>query len=64
MLRPGTPLDALGVRAGDVLLSLDGIALTSPEQMFTAYARARTDEHLRIVLQRDGRPVQLDFEVR
>jgi general secretion pathway protein C len=64
MLKPGTPLDALGVHAGDVLLSLDGIPLTSPEQMFTAYARARTDEHLRVVLQRDGRPMQVDLDVR
>ncbi|HEY8086432.1 MAG TPA: type II secretion system protein GspC [Polyangiaceae bacterium] len=64
VLKPGTPLDALGVRASDVLLSMNGVALTSPEQMFSAYARARTEPHLTVVLQRDGRPMQLDFDVR
>jgi general secretion pathway protein C len=64
MLKPGTPLDALGVRAGDVLLSLDGTPLTSPDRMLEAYARVRTEERIRLVIQRDGRPLQLDYQVR
>jgi general secretion pathway protein C len=63
-LKPGTPLDALGVRGGDVLLSLDGIALTSPDRMLQAYARVRTEERVRVVVLRDGRQLQLDYEVR
>jgi general secretion pathway protein C len=64
MLKPGTPLEALGVRAGDVLLSLDGTPLTSPDRMLEAYARVRTEERIRLVIQRDGRPLQLDYQVR
>lgn len=64
MLKPGTPLDALGVRAGDVLVSLDGTPLTSPDRMLEAYARVRTEERVRLVIQRDGHPLQLDYEVR
>ena len=63
-LKPGTPLDALGVRAGDVLLSLDGIPLTSPDRMLQAYARVRTEERVRVVVQRDGRQLQLDYQIR
>jgi general secretion pathway protein C len=63
-LKPGTPLDALGVRAGDVLVSLDGIALTSPDRMLQAYARVRTEERVRVVVLRDGRQLQLDYQVR
>jgi len=63
-LKPGTPLDALGVRAGDVLLSLDGIPLTSPDRMLQAYARVRTEERVRVVVLREGRQLQLDYEVR
>ena len=62
-LRPGTSLDALGIRAGDVLQSVDRIPLTSPERMLEAVARSRTAEHLSVVLLRDGRPLQLDFDV-
>ena len=63
-LRPGTSLDALGIRAGDVLQSVDRVQLTSPERMLEAVGRARTAEHLSVVLLRDGRPLQLDFDVR
>jgi general secretion pathway protein C len=63
-LKPGTSLDALGVRAGDVLQSVGNVPLTSPERMLEAVGRARTAEHLSVVLLRDGRPLQLDFEVR
>jgi general secretion pathway protein C len=63
-LKPGTPLDALGVRGGDVLLSLDGTPLISPDTMLQAYARVRTEEHVRLVVLRDGRQLQLDYEVR
>ena len=63
-LKPGTVLDALGVKAGDVLESLDGIPLTAPDRMLEAYARARAEEHVRLVIRRDGREQQIDFEVR
>ena len=63
-LKPGTPLDALGIRAGDVLQSLDGIPLTSPDRMLQAYARVRTEERVRVVVLRDGRQLQLDYQVR
>jgi general secretion pathway protein C len=63
-LAPGTALESLGVRAGDVLVSLDGIALTSPDRMLAAYARLQTADRLRVVVLRDGRPHQLDVEVR
>ena len=63
-VKPGTPLDALGVRAGDVLVSLDGIPLTSPDRMLEAYARVRTAMRVSAVVLRDGRPRQIDFEVR
>jgi general secretion pathway protein C len=63
-LKPGTPLDSLGVRAGDVLMSIDGISLGSPDRMLEAYARVRSEERVRVVVQRDGHPLQLDYEVR
>lgn len=63
-LKPGTALDSLGIRAGDVLESLDGIPLTAPDRMLEAYARARAEEHVRIVILRDGHEQQIDYEVR
>ncbi|HEX3344090.1 MAG TPA: type II secretion system protein GspC [Polyangiaceae bacterium] len=63
-LQPGTPLDALGVRSGDVLVSVDGLALTSPDRMLEVYAKVRTEERIRVVVLRDGHPQQLDYRIR
>jgi general secretion pathway protein C len=63
-LKPGTALEALGLRAGDVLSTVDGIPLTSPDRMLEAYARIRTASHARLSLIRDGKPMQLDYDVR
>jgi general secretion pathway protein C len=63
-LKPGTSLEALGIRAGDVVVSVGGIPLTSPDRMLEACARLRTLEHIRVDLVRAGRPTQLDYDVR
>jgi general secretion pathway protein C len=63
-LKPGTPLDALGLLAGDVLASVDRIPLISPEKMLEALARLRTAEHIHATVLRGGRPIELDYIVR
>jgi general secretion pathway protein C len=63
-LRPGTPLDSLGIRAGDVLESVNGFQLTTPAKMLEALARLRTADHLSLALQRGGHEVQVDYDVR
>jgi general secretion pathway protein C len=63
-LKPGTPLDALGVRAGDVLESVDGMSLGSPESLLGVLARLHTAEHVRLTLLRDGHESQVDYDVR
>jgi len=63
-LKAGTPLEALGLRAGDVLSSLDGIPLTAPDRMLEALGRVRTEEHVHLAVLRDGRPSEIDYDVR
>ena len=63
-LRPGSPLDGLGIRAGDVLESVNGFQLTTPAKMLEALARLRTADHLSLALQRGGHEVQVDYDVR
>ncbi len=63
-LRPGSPLDGLGIRAGDVLESVNGFQLTTPAKMLEALARLRTADHLSLALQRAGHEVQVDYDVR
>jgi general secretion pathway protein C len=63
-LKPGTPLEALGLRAGDVLSSLDGIPLTSPDRFLEALGRLRSASHIRLVVAHDALQRQLDYDVR
>jgi general secretion pathway protein C len=63
-LRSGNPLEALGVRAGDVVQSVNGFPLTSPAQMLEALAHLRTADRLSVTVQRGGQQSQMDYEVR
>jgi general secretion pathway protein C len=63
-LKPGTPLDALGLRAGDVLQTMNGIPLTTPDRLLEAYARVQAAPELRLEVMRNGRQFQLDYVVR
>ncbi len=60
----GSPVEGLGVHGGDVITSVNGIALSSPERMLEALGRVRTADHLGVVVQRGGHEVQLDYAVR
>lgn len=64
VLKPGSALEALGLRAGDVLTAVDGVGLTAPDRLLEAYARLRTASHVRLSILRDSAPRQLDYEVR
>jgi general secretion pathway protein C len=63
-IRPGSPIDGLGVRAGDVLQSLNGIALNLPRKLAEALDVLTTASRLSVVIVRDGRPMQLDYAIR
>jgi general secretion pathway protein C len=63
-LKPGTLLDAMGIRVGDVLKSVNGIAFTGPDKMLEALARIRTADRIAAVIVRDGHETQLDYTIR
>lgn len=63
-IQPGSPVAGLGVRAGDILQSLNGIGLNLPEKMLEALGVLRSAPRLDVVVLRDGRPTQLDYDIR
>jgi general secretion pathway protein C len=60
----GSLLEQLGLQNGDEVQSINGFALTSPEQALKAYARLRTASSLRVSVVRNGRPVTLEYRIR
>ena len=50
----GTVLDDAGIRAGDVLVSINEISLNSPYTLIDLYPRLQAEEEIRVVLERAG----------
>jgi hypothetical protein len=63
-VRAGTLPDALGLRSGDELLSINGFKISDPEQALIAYARLRTAEKLKLDIRREGAPNELLYVIR
>lgn len=59
----GSLFDLLGLKKDDVLLNVNGYALNDPEQGLRAYAALRRAPLLRVVVMREGRPVEIVIHV-
>jgi general secretion pathway protein C len=57
-------LDLLGIENGDRIDKVNGFEVGTPERALQAYARLRTETHLRVELVRRGRPMTIDYYVR
>lgn len=61
---PGSLLGSLGLRNGDVLKSINGFPIVSPDKALAAYARLRTANQIRIELLRGGKPTTVEISIR
>jgi hypothetical protein len=59
-IRPDSLLAALGIANGDLLLSLNGISLATPDSALDAYTVLRTTSHLRLTMEHAGRLIDID----
>lgn len=63
-VRDDTLLGALNLKNGDVVTSVNGFNLSSPEQALSAYARLRTAENLSVEVTRQGKPITLQVSIK
>jgi len=61
---PGSIFYALGMRAGDVVKSINGFDVSSPEKMLEAFATLKSAPSLQVELVRRGAPTTLSVEIR
>ena len=63
-IRPDAAVARLGLRNGDIVRAVAGVAMTSPEAAMEAYIRSRITKHPTLSVERDGKhmeiPCQLD----
>jgi hypothetical protein len=62
-VRPGDVLARLGIESGDVLVSVNGYDVVSPDRCLEAYASLRRADRVVLVLQRAGRRVALTYVI-
>jgi len=63
-VRPDTLLGTLGLQDGDRVEKINGFDITSPEKALEAYARLRTAGNLSVSINRKGKPMNIDFNIR
>lgn len=63
-IRSGTLLDTLGMKNGDTLRSINGFELADPQRALEAYARLRSADRLSVAIERGGKPMTIDVNIR
>jgi general secretion pathway protein C len=61
---PNSLAGMLGLQNGDQLQTINGLDMTSPEKILEAYARLRTADHLTVQVNREGKDVNIDLNIR
>ncbi|MSP61234.1 MAG: hypothetical protein EXR72_12990 [Myxococcales bacterium] len=62
-LHPGSYVESLGFRAGDIVQRIDGRPIRTPDDAARAHAWLRVADRFTIDVLRDGAPVQLHFQI-
>ena len=63
-IRDDSLLGVLGMKNGDRLQTINGFDMTSPEKALEAYARLRTADKLTVQINRGGKDMNLDYNIR
>ena len=63
-VRPDTMLGLIGLENGDRLQTINGFDIANPEKALEAYARLRSAEKLTVQVNRGGKNMNLDYNVR
>jgi general secretion pathway protein C len=63
-IRDDSLLGVLGMKNGDQLRTINGFDMTSPEKALEAYARLRTADKLTVQVNRNGKDMNLDYNIR
>lgn len=63
-LRQGSLLNRMGVQVGDVLLSINGRNLFTPEEAMNAYQTIAKEEHVGFRVERNGQLIPLEVDIR
>ena len=58
------PFAAIGIESGDLVLEVNGRPIATPDDALAAYAALRNADRVWLVLERDGRRLRMDYDIR
>lgn len=59
-----TVLGQLGLQKGDIIKSINGHDMTDLDSSMTAYTQMKAAKNVQIVIERDGKPITMDYAVK
>jgi len=63
-VRPESLLGTLGLENGDRLQAINGFEMSDPQKALEAYARLRSADKLQVSVNRRGKPMTIDFNIK
>lgn len=63
MIRSGSLLAQVGLRVGDVIRSVNGLELDSPEKALQIFQQLREAKNLSLHLERNGTPLSFEYQI-
>lgn len=63
-IKPGSVYSKIGVRNGDVLTSVNGYELDSPDKILEVYGKLKDSSQITVDLLRRGKPVSMEYSIR
>jgi general secretion pathway protein C len=63
-IRQDSLLGVLGIENGDRLSSINGFEMSDPQKALEAYSKLRTADHLTVSVNRRGKPMNIDFNIK
>ena len=63
-VHPDGPLAKIGMRTGDVISAVNGLAITSPERVLEAYGKLKSASHFSVVVERNTQKIAHEYTIR
>jgi S1-C subfamily serine protease len=62
-VHPEGPFALIGMQNGDIISSVNGLEITSPEQGLAAYTKLKSANHLSLGMERNGQKVTKEYRI-
>jgi general secretion pathway protein C len=63
-ITPNGPFGKIGLQNGDIISAINGMEMNSPDTALEVYTKLRTAKHLSVGLERNGRKITEDYNIR